>query len=273
MIYTIPQWILLFYIYCFFGWCFESVYVSICLKKWVNRGFLRAPMLPIYGSGALCILIVCLPVKNNPIAVFILGIIFPTILEYVTGWAMERMFKMKYWDYSDKKYNLNGYICLTSSLAWGALSLIMVNFIHPPIGRLVEHIPTLILWILVVVISCVFVSDCIVSFRAAFDLSRVLQEMERVRTQIEETRVQLELARAEARDFIEDISQDIREENQRRQREMEVRMKELRSDFRTRMEKQNKFLVRAMLKAHPSATSRRFAGSLKQLRETLSKKK
>lgn len=271
--YTLIQWIFLFYIYCFFGWCFESVYVSLCVRHWVNRGFLRAPMLPVYGTGALCILLVCLPVRGNPIAVFILGVIFPTILEYFVGWLMEQMFHMRYWDYSDKKYNLNGYICLTSSIAWGVLSLLLINLIHPPIGRWVESIPKLILLVLVLVISCAFVSDMIVSFRAAFDLRRVLEEMERVRTQIDETRVQLELARAEARDFIEEISQDIREENRRRQREIEARMEQLGEELRERLEKQNRFLPRAIIKANPSASSRRFAQSLQQLREMIEDKK
>ena len=271
MTYTVMQWMLIFYIYCFFGWCFESAFVSICSKKWVNRGFLRAPMLPIYGSGAICILFVCLPVKDQPVAVFILGIIFPTILEYVTGWLMERMFKMRYWDYSHKKYNLHGYICLTSSLAWGALSLIMVRYIHPPIGRMVEHMPKVWMAVTVIAISIVFVSDTIVSFRAAFDLRRALEELERVRMQMDEARVQLELARAEAHDFLEEIGQDIREENRRRQRESEAQLEELRTEFRRRLEQKRGFAVRSLLKSSPSATSRKFGESLRELKETLKK--
>ncbi len=271
-IYSLEQWMLLFYIYSFFGWCFESIYVSILQKHWVNRGFLRAPMLPIYGSGALCILIVCLPVKDNWIAVFILGIIFPTLLEYITGYVMELLFKMRYWDYTGKKGNINGYICLESSIAWGVLSLLLIQVIHPPIGRWVERIPHLVVIIAVVAISCAFVSDVIVSFRAAFNLRHVLEEMERVRTQLDSARVQLELARAEARDLLEEWGEEFREDNRRRQKMLEERAELLRREFMRRLEHQNRYFNRAILKAHPSATSRRFAESLRELREALEKK-
>ncbi|MCI6925702.1 putative ABC transporter permease [Butyricicoccus porcorum] len=271
-IYSLEQWMLLFYIYCFFGWCFESAYVSLLEHHWVNRGFLRAPLLPIYGSGALCILLVCLPVKENSFAVFVLGVVFPTLLEYITGYVMELLFKMRYWDYTGKKGNINGYICLQSSIAWGFLSLLLIHFIHPPIGRWVERLPHLALLIVVIVISCVFVSDVIVSFRAAFNLRHVLEEMERVRMQLEEARVQLELARAEARDRLEELGEDIREDNRRRQKAQEERAELLRLEFMRRLEHQNRYFNRAILKAHPSASSRRFAESMRQLRAELEKK-
>lgn len=271
-IYSLEQWMLLFYIYCFLGWCFESAYVSLLEHHWVNRGFLRAPLLPIYGSGALCILLVCLPVKENSFAVFVLGVVFPTLLEYITGYVMELLFKMRYWDYTGKKGNINGYICLQSSIAWGFLSLLLIHFIHPPIGRWVERLPHLALLIVVIVISCVFVSDVIVSFRAAFNLRHVLEEMERVRMQLEEARVQLELARAEARDRLEELGEDIREDNRRRQKAQEERAELLRLEFMRRLEHQNRYFNRAILKAHPSASSRRFAESMRQLRAELEKK-
>ena len=270
--YSLSQWVLFFYIYCFFGWCFESAYVSIKEKHFVNRGFLRLPMLPIYGSGALCILLVCLPVKENSFAVFVLGVVFPTLLEYITGYVMELLFKMRYWDYTGKKGNINGYICLQSSIAWGFLSLLLIHFIHPPIGRWVERLPHLALLIVVIVISCVFVSDVIVSVRAAFNLRHVLEEMERVRMQLEEARVQLELARAEARDRLEELGEDIREDNRRRQKAQEERAELLRLEFMRRLEHQNRYFNRAILKAHPSASSRRFAESMRQLRAELEKK-
>lgn len=272
-IYSPEQWVFLFYIYCFFGWCFESVYVSLLQRHWVNRGFLRAPLLPIYGSGALCILLVCLPVRDNPFAVFVLGVIFPTLLEYATGYVMELLFHMRYWDYTGKKGNINGYICLQSSIAWGFLSLLLIDVIHPPIGRWMERLPQLAVLIVVVVVSCVFVSDVVVSFRAAFNLRHVLEEMERVRAQLDEARVQLELARAEARDRLEELGESLREDNQRRQKAWEERAELLRRELKRRQEHQNRYFNRAILRAHPSATSRRFAESLRQLREELEQRR
>ena len=118
-LYTIDQWILFFMFYCLCGWIWESCYVSAMERRWVNRGFLHGPLLPIYGSGALVILISTIWVKDNLWLVFLFGMIAATVLEYVTGAVMEKLFKVRYWDYSKQKLNLKGYICLTSSLAWG----------------------------------------------------------------------------------------------------------------------------------------------------------
>ena len=101
------------------GWIFESTYVSLKQKRLVNRGFLRLPMLPLYGSGAVMMLRVSLPVRDS-----LPSSIFPvyraaTALEYVTGAVMERLFKVRYWDYSSQPFQLHGYICLSSSIAWG----------------------------------------------------------------------------------------------------------------------------------------------------------
>ena len=89
--YTVSQWILFFYIYCFCGWVWESAYVSVCERKPVNRGFLKGPFLPIYGSGAICILIVTIPVRGNIPAMCIVGMVSATVLEYITGYVMERL--------------------------------------------------------------------------------------------------------------------------------------------------------------------------------------
>lgn len=271
--YTLFQWMMLFYVYGFLGWCLESLYVSFLQKKWVNRGFLRAPILPIYGSGALCILWVCLPVKANFLAVFVLGIIFPTILEYITGWAMELLFKMRYWDYSDKKYNINGYICLESTIEWGFLSTFLVHVIHPPVGQFVVNQPRAALIAVVVVITVVFAADFVVSFRAAFNLSRILEETEHLRAQLESAYVQLDLARADARDKLLEIGQDAKDGYRRQQQMLEMRVSKLRIEMAGHLARQNKYLYRAMLRAHPTAKSNRFAQSLNQLREMADKRK
>ena len=103
--YTWYQWLTFFYLYCFFGWIFESTYVSLKQKQFVNRGFLRLPMLPLYGSGAVMMLWVSLPFQDSLILTYISGVIGATALEYVTGYVMERLFKIRYWDYSNQPFN------------------------------------------------------------------------------------------------------------------------------------------------------------------------
>lgn len=172
--YTWYQWLLYFYIYCFFGWIFESCYVSMRKKKWVNRGFLHGPFLPIYGSGAVMMLFVSEPFKENLILTYFAGVVGATVLELLTGMVMESLFKIKYWDYSNQKFNFRGYICLSSSVAWGFLTIIMNEGIHPAILRLLVLVPKM--WmdsLLAIVSACVFVDVCL-SVRDAIDLRNVL---------------------------------------------------------------------------------------------------
>lgn len=195
--YTWYQWLGFFYIYCFFGWIFESTYVSLKQRRFVNRGFLRIPMLPLYGTGAVMMLWVSLPVKDNLFAVYLSGVIAATILEYITGWAMEKLFKMKYWDYSNQKFQLNGYICLSSSIAWGFLTLFLTEIIHTPIADLLLSIPPLVLILIDLVISIVFCTDTILSVRAALDLAKLLETLSALRSDLEEIQVQIALLKAE----------------------------------------------------------------------------
>jgi uncharacterized membrane protein len=131
--YNVWQWLLFFFIYCFVGWIIESTYVSLKSKKLVNRGFLRGPYLPLYGSGAIMMLVVSAPFLENGFFVFLSGVVGATVLEYVTGVTMEALFKVRYWDYSDEKFNFQGHVCLGTSLAWGVLTVAMTDLIHKPV--------------------------------------------------------------------------------------------------------------------------------------------
>lgn len=176
-VYTTGQWVLLFFFYCFCGWVWESCYVSLCQRHWVNRGFLQGPVLPIYGSGAIIILFVTLPVEQNLWLVWLLGMLAATALEYVVGASMEKLFKVRYWDYSKHKFNLNGHICLTSSIAWGFFSILLVRFLHPPVGRLLVRVPDWFVDPLALGLTAVFTVDVVRSVQAALDLREVLTKL------------------------------------------------------------------------------------------------
>ena len=176
-VYSPGQWALLFFFYCLCGWVWESCYVSAKQHHWVNRGVLHGPLLPIYGSGAIIILFVTLPVADNLWLVYILGLLAATALEYVVGAIMERLFKVRYWDYTKQPFNLHGYICLTSSIAWGFFSILLVRFVHPPIDRLLHKLPALLVNPLAGIITAAFLYDTVTSTRAAIDLREVLTKL------------------------------------------------------------------------------------------------
>lgn len=182
--YATIQWLFFFYFYCFFGWCFESTYVSIRNKRLVNRGFMRGPFLPLYGTGAIMMLLVSMPFQDNLVLVYVAGCIGATVLEYVTGVAMEALFKVRYWDYSDQKFNFQGHICLSSTLAWGLLTILMTELMHKPVERFVLRIPLEMLTPVTLVLTAVICADFALSFKAAMDLRDVLIGMERAKEEL-----------------------------------------------------------------------------------------
>ena len=206
--YTWYQWLTFFYLYCFAGWIFESAYVSILKKRLVNRGFLRLPLLPLYGTGAVMMLWVSLPFEDNLFLVYLSGVVAATILEYVTGWTMERLFKMKYWDYSDQRFNFRGYICLSSSIAWGFLTILLTEVLHPPVARLVQGIPAAADIAGVLILSVFFAEDTVQSVRDALDLGRALEAMTSMKAELDNIQVQLALLRADASDRVSEYRED-----------------------------------------------------------------
>lgn len=182
--YSIVQWMFFFYFYCFAGWCVESAYVSIEKRKLTNRGFLRGPFLPLYGSGGVMMLVVSMPFRGNLVLTYLAGCVGATVLEYVTGVIMEALFKVRYWDYSDQKFNFQGRICLGTTLAWGLLTILMTEFIHVPVERFVLSIPDQALKISTIIFTSFFLVDFALSFKAALDLRNVLIMMEQVKKEM-----------------------------------------------------------------------------------------
>lgn len=301
--YSIAQWLFFFFFYCFFGWCFESTYVSICQRKPVNRGFIRGPFLPLYGSGAILMLVVSGPVRDNLLLTYLAGCVGATALEYVTGVAMESLFKVRYWDYSHKKFNFQGQICLESTLCWGFLTILMTRVVHGPVEALAERIPEHVLTALVAAVLVGFIMDFLYSFRAAMDLRDVLIMAEQAKQELERMQKRLDVLIAVARDDLEqreEKNQQRREElHQRREellgsieesfarlrealpaseflREKREDILELREKFigdkREGEVKLNSFLVdigrRNMLKGNPTMTSRRFQETLEELKKS-----
>lgn len=177
MEYTQSQWILFFFLYCFLGWIWESCYVSAHKKEWINRGFLHGPVLPIYGFGAIIVLWLTLPVRNNLFLVFLLGLTGADILEYTTGTVMERLFHMRYWDYSNQPFNLNGHICLFCTIGWGVFSVALIKYLHPPIEKLVLQIPAFIADPVSVACVAGFAADVTKSVQSALDVRELLEKM------------------------------------------------------------------------------------------------
>ena len=205
MPYTLVQWIGFFFIYGFLGWCYESTYVSIKHKRWVNRGFMRGPLLPLYGSGAILLLFVTIPFRDNLFLMFIAGAIGATALEYVTGVTMEALFKVRYWDYTNRRFNFQGHICLAATTLWGFFAIVIVKVIHRPIENMVFALPETLVEVLVMILSVLSVADFALSFKAAWDIRDVLIKLEEVQREMERMQKRLDVILAFAEDSREQV--------------------------------------------------------------------
>ena len=250
--YTIWQWVAFFFFYCFIGWVIESTYVSVTERHIVNRGFMRGPCLPLYGFGALTILFVCSPFRAQPGLAFLVGMAACSTLEYLTGFLMETLFKVKYWDYTGKLGNVHGRICLGTSLAWGALSLVMLYVVHDQVEGLIGRIPEQALRIAVCCAVPVALTDFAFAFKAALNLRVVLEKMTALMAQAEELKAQLSDAVMQTETG----------------RAILVRIEAVNAE-RAELTSKLRFLARDLLRAHPTAYSRFFNAALTELKGRL----
>lgn len=173
--YHIISWL---YIYSFLGWVWETSYVSFKAGKYVNRGFVNGPFCTIYGFGAVFIYMILNPVSGNLLALFLGGMVVATTLEYITAVLMEGIFHTTWWDYSDKKFNFQGRICLGASLGWGAFSVIFFRILHPAVKDFVSLYSKLAGEITICIITVVYAADFCYSAASAFHLHEKISALE-----------------------------------------------------------------------------------------------
>lgn len=169
-----------FFIYAFLGWIAEVCFHAITRGEFANRGFLNGPLCPIYGVGVTLILLILGEWAQKPWAVLLVGIALPTLLELIGGWAMEKFFHNKWWDYSDRKLNFKGYICLEFSILWGLAAVCVICVLHPGIKWLVDLIKDPYATVVVSLLLAAFVADLIVTVLQLLKLNKKLKELDEV---------------------------------------------------------------------------------------------
>ena len=209
-----------FLIYSFLGWVIESIFRSIIEKKIINTGFLKGPICPIYGIGALIMSFVLDGLSNNLICLFIASMIILTIWEYIVGVFLEKTFHTKYWDYSDHKINFQGRICLTNSIYWGILGVVFVKYIHPFMQEIIEKVNIDVLHFVVTISSIVFVVDVITSIVKVKNIKPALERIEELNNEIKEKLAEIKSIRneksTEKSDIADNIQKIIDELNEKR---------------------------------------------------------
>lgn len=174
---NLSEMFLLFIFYSMFGWIIEVIQSYIRNHKFINRGFLIGPYCPIYGFGGLAITLLLRKYLEDPLILFFMSVIICSILEYSTSYIMEKIFKARWWDYSNKKFNIDGRICLETMVPFGILGLIMSYFINPIIFGLFSLMSSNLLDMIAFIIFIIFVIDNVISFTIISNLKDISEDV------------------------------------------------------------------------------------------------
>jgi len=151
----LSMYCLLFIFYAFLGWCGEILLSFFLLKRCVNRGFLSGPWCPIYGVVSIILTLLLSNVKSF-IAVFLLSMLICSTIEYLSSYILEKIFKMRWWDYSKELLNVNGRICLNYTLLFGLAGIMVIKVVNPILFKLFNLIPSIVLNTIVITLITIF---------------------------------------------------------------------------------------------------------------------
>ena len=177
MLNQLKLYFLYFIIYAAIGWILEEIYAYATKKKITNRGFFIGPCCPIYGIGCISIIFLLSSYKEQPAGMFALAIIICSVLEYITSYLMEKLFKARWWDYSKTKYNINGRVCADTMLPFGIIACVVIYVLHPIITSVIAKIPSDTVNIITIVIAIIFVFDLIASFHIANNFKKTIKKV------------------------------------------------------------------------------------------------
>ena len=159
---------ILFLIYSFLGWIIEVIVTFYKDKKFVNRGFLLGPYCPIYGFSSIIMILYLSRYRDSFITIFLLAVVVCSIIEYLVSYLMEKLFNARWWDYSNRKFNINGRVCLENSIWFGLLGTLLIYVVNPFLYNLISKMSDNVLLIVGSFLLIIFVIDLIISLNVTF---------------------------------------------------------------------------------------------------------
>lgn len=177
MLLELREYFLLFVIYSVIGWIMEVIYTLITDKKLTNRGFLIGPYCPIYGVGAILIILLLSRYEERPVGLFVLAIVICSVLEYFTSYIMEKLFKVRWWDYSNNRFNINGRICLETMVPFGIIACLIIYIVNPFFVNNLGKLPDTFLTIMTIVFAVFLISDFITSFNVINNFKKTVKNV------------------------------------------------------------------------------------------------
>lgn len=191
--YNTVEWIILFFIYSFLGWVWESIYMSILERKPLNRGFLYGPWIPIYGFGATTMLFATMPFRDRVWLVALIGMLVGNSLEEIAGRVMEKIFDVRYWSYEGYPGNIDGFICIPATLLWGFFSVLSLYQLNRPFDYLIRTVDRHILVNVCMMGVILFTVDVVLSVRNALDFKEMMSKIANAREKLARLRRRLDV--------------------------------------------------------------------------------
>lgn len=286
------QLLMFFFIYGFIGWCLEVCYNALEQGEWSNRGFLNGTICPIYGVGVVVVLAILEPISDFGPLLFVGGVVLCSALELITGYIMEKVFHQRWWDYSNEKFNIKGYICLKFSLYWGVGVVFVVKLVHPTVQRFVDWIPYEAGLVALTIALIVLAIDLVDTFRTVIGINRELETVHEAALAIRKVsdgiserlfegtmravdeKEELEQKILESREELGEKVQGSREELELQLALGRAELESKAADLKNKAEDMSRKLKRGqarMLRAFPNMRSTRYEADMVTVRELIEK--
>lgn len=260
----VSRYILYFFLYSFLGWLCESIYCSVGNKKVINRGFLNGPICPIYGFGAMLVIFLIEGFRDNIFFLFLFGMLITSMLEYISGYLLETLFNTKWWDYSNRKFNIKGRVCLKNAIYFGIMSVVLIKVIHPFITDIVNDFSpeaTIVISVLAILTSSL---DMLVTLRTMNKLIIKLQWLDEVIEDL--SKINIKLERFDEEEIRKAIS-----EIKNREGHIQIKFREV---YRKIEDVRNQSMFqRRLMRAFPNMQSKRRREQLNYYRQLAVEKK
>ncbi len=247
-------WFFIFYAFC--GWVVEVIYAAVNYGKFVNRGFLNGPVCPIYGFGIVAVVWTLEPLKENVFILYIGSIVLTSLLEFITGYFMNKIFRSRWWDYSKEPFNIGGYICLKFSLLWGIACVLILNTIHPLVVNLVKYFRSGFGYIILIVVIFIMLIDTLDTAASILKIKKRLKNITEIAYKIHK--------------FSDGIGETIAEGA--------VGMYEKKDEYEKNKQKyqellENKLRGKRLFKAFPDMVPSKYKEAFEELKKAIERKK
>ncbi len=272
---TLYKLLSMFFVYACMGWCMEVVFCGLNNGHFINRGFLNGPVCPIYGVGGVVIITLLTPISGNVFVLFLGAVVVTSLIELLTGYALEKLYHARWWDYSEEPFNIKGYICLKFSLAWGIVGVILMRGIHPAVSKIIDVFPHVLGTILLSVFTAVFIADCIVTFISVKKLTDRMEVMEdiaeKIRSVSDAMGKRIYDGAAATQKATEELSakvdaSELKQKSEKEAEEIKLKLDALKKKYAALAEEKH-FSHKRLLKAFPKMKSDRFGGTLEKIRD------